>query len=131
MQHQQTGDGAAKSGPVCQRWFRKDQQRDINADRSPLEYSPRKEAAKQVCHALQECARLDHVLPHTSENQKRAQHEDLHPSVHSELAPILLHPEHHPNMEPAARVCYLSLQLRYMFMYLQAATAVQHLLSTS
>ena len=110
--------------------FVKDQQRDIDVDRSPLEYSPRKEDASQVSHALQDCAQPGchpcHTFPYTSKNLQRTQHEVLHPSVNGELTSILLLPKHHPHMEPAARVCRLSTQLRD----LQASTDILHLLNT-
>ena len=85
---------------------------------SKKRHSKTGDCAQPGCHPC-------HTFPYTSKNVQRTQHEVLHPSVNGELTSILL-PKHHPHMEPAARVCRLSSQLRD----LQAGTAVLHLLNT-
>ena len=74
------------------RWYSEEQpslwgvmQRGIDVDRSPLEYSPRKEDTSQVCHALKDCVPPGchhcHALPYTSKYLQRTQHDVPHPSV--------------------------------------------------
>ena len=113
---QQTGDGATKSNPVCERWLWKDS--SVTSMLIDLHWNTPQERRMQVksamlyriVHNLVAIPATPFLIPVRTSRGHSMKFFIPQSTVNSHL--ILLLPKHHPHMEAAARVCRLSCQLR-------------------